>query len=370
MSKDFAEMLETTASTDEALDVDMPFLEAYRRGGSTELHRVQAQASRATPDTRLDEPGDHAGADHADPLRPDQGPSPREPERPAGSNRRERSDGTGGAAAGAPSERVPVEPTGGSTVVAGPAREEPVDTRADVAGSALPQEKREPAAGAETPASLRLTDHQEAVQSAVSAKGGSGGAEGTAALPQSGFRISGVKSQPHIRSLPDAIVAVLREHLRSAAVRELGVSDTAARDFSQRLSQGTLVTAFLMAQLDVRIDADAATARAAELFRSGDPLLGSVAARLEELEAAEHERDRLLHRLLDELGRVRETNDVIEQAVAYSIADRTENFLRGSHDIRDAPITHKDALFVRDKVRDATRKQAQLERERAGRPMR
>src|SRR5690606_39542481 len=112
--------------------------------------------------------------------------------------------------------------------------------------------------------------------------------------------------------------------LRSAASRELGVSDTVARDFSDRLSQGTLVTAFLLAQLDVRLDVDPSTQRAAELFRSVDPLLGAAVARLDALEAAARERDGLLKKMRAELGEVRETSAVVEQALAYSIADREE----------------------------------------------
>jgi hypothetical protein len=74
--------------------------------------------------------------------------------------------------------------------------------------------------------------------------------------------------------------------------------------------------------------------------------------------------------LRDELGEVPQTGAVVEQALAYSIADRTENFLRGSHNLHDAPITHKEAIFLRDKNREETRKQLKLEREREGRPIR
>lgn len=225
----------------------------------------------------------------------------------------------------------------------------------------------EPEAEDQVPTSLQKTDHQEAVQAAASApaKGGSGGAD---LLPNSGFRLSG--SKPHIRALPEEIITVLREQLRSAAVRELGVSDQAARDFSERLSQGTLVTGFLLAQLDLRMDADPATMRAAELFRSRDPLLGSVVSRMEELEHTGQRHEVTLGTLRDELRQVRQTAAVIEQAVAYFIADRTENFLRGQHDIREAPITHRSSLFVRDKIREETQKQQRIERDREGRPIR
>ncbi|MFE7121652.1 hypothetical protein ACFU99_40105 [Streptomyces sp. NPDC057654] len=376
MSRDFAEMLEAATPTDEVMEVDTSFLDAYRRGGSEELKRVQAQAAQselevATPESgeQFDEAGD-AGSQPAvesleadldegaeeDRLERDHETDAGDVERAGGSNQRGGGDGGGqGGTAGVFPGGVSAGPAAGA--VPAPGAQSHVENAA----------RAEPAQV--TPGSLQLTDYQDAVQSAAS-KGGSGRAAETATLPQSGFRLTGVQSQPHIKALPESIMNALREHLRAAAVRELGVSDGAAREFSQRLSQGTLVTAFLMAQLDLHLDADPATGRAVELFRSRDPLLGSVVAHLADIEAAERERDRLLRKLRNEVGEVRQTSAVIEQALAYSIADRTENFLRGSHNLHDAPIAHKEALYFRDRVREATRKQLKLEREREGRPIR
>ncbi|MFD9604709.1 hypothetical protein [Streptomyces sp. NPDC059970] len=396
MSRDFAEMLEAATPTDEVMDVDTSFLDAYRRGGSEELKHLQAQereaqaaqpqsdAAAPEPEAQFDEAGEvdprpevegpqverdvEAESDRLD-LEPDYEPDAGDSERAGGSSQR------GGASAGADggqSTAGGILPGSAPAADAVPVPEAQTDVEDVIAAEtvahgavAAPDESEH-----ETPGSLQLTDHQEAVQSAASKGGSNGAADTAAALPQSGFRLSGVKSQPHIKALPESIMSVLREQLRAAAVRELGVSDSAAREFSQRLSQGTLVTAFLLAQLDLRIDADPATERAVELFRSRDPLLGSVVARLAGIEAAERERDGLLHKLRDELAEVRQTSAVIEQALAYSIADRTENFLRGSHNIHDAPITHKEAIYLRDKAREATRKQTKLEREREKRPIR
>lgn len=389
MSRDFAEMLEATTPTNEVMEVDTSFLDAYRRGGSEELKRVQVQAAQpepeaATPepDVQFDEAGDvdsqlevegpqadldvEAEADRPN-LEPDHEPDAGDSERASGSNQRggagggqNSADGVlpGGAPAGPAADAVP--PPGAQPDVEDAATAE-VAAHDVVAAPDEPEHV--------TPGSLQLTDHQEAVQSATT-KGGSGSTAETATLPQSGFRLAGVQSQPHIKALPESIMNALREQLRAAAVRELGVSDSTAREFSQRLSQGTLVTAFLLAQLDLHLDADPATERAVELFRSRDPVLGSVVARLANIEAAERERDGLLRKLRDELGEVRQTSAVVEQALAYSIADRTENFLRGSHNLHDAPITHKEAIYFRDKAREATRKQLKLERERDGRPIR
>ncbi|WP_327357740.1 hypothetical protein [Streptomyces sp. NBC_01304] len=382
-------MLEAATPTAEVMDVDTSFLDAYRRGGREELKRVQDQTAQpepavATPEpeAQLDEagdvdspleaedlqagPGDDAEADRLD-LEPDREPDAGDSERAGGSSQRggagggqNSADGVlpGGVPAGPAADVVPVP--GAQPDVAGAATAEV--TAHDVV--AAPDEPEHVGLG-----SLQLTDHQDAAQSAAS-KGGSDSSAETAVLPHSGFRLSGGQSQPHIKALPESIMNALREQLRAAAVRELGVSDSAAREFSRRLSQGTLVTAFLLAQLDLSLDADPATERAVELFRSRDPLLGSVVARLANIEAGERERDGLLRKLRDELGEVRQTSAVVEQALAYSIADRTENFLRGSHNLHDAPVTHKEALYFRDKAREATRKQMKLEREQEGRPIR
>ncbi|MFJ4316704.1 hypothetical protein ACIP46_15645 [Streptomyces lavendulae] len=366
MSRDFAEMLEAATPTDEVMDVDTSFLDAHRRGGRQESKRVQAQAARrgpaaATPEpvVRFDETGDIDSQLGVEGPRADLG-GEAETDRPnleqdhefdvGNSERAGRSNQRGGAGGGQ-NTADGLLPGG---VPPGPAAD-------DIAPPDEPEQVG--------PGSLQFTGDRRAVQSAPS-KRGSGSTAETATLPQSGFRLVGVQSQPHIKALPESVMNALREQLRAAAVRELGVSDSAAREFSRRLSQGTLVMAFLLAQLDLRLDADPATERAVELFRSRDPLLGSVLTRLMSIEGVERERDGLLRKLRDELGEMRQTSAVIEQALAYSIADRTENFLRGSHNLHDAPITHKEAIRLRDMAREATRKQSRLEREREGRPIR
>lgn len=357
MSQDLNEIM---PSTDERMDIDTSFLDAYRTSGSAGLKEAQAREQELEPE----EPEEPA----KDP-RPEPEVAPAEVEREGASAQRGGSGTSGASATPAP---VPCEAA--ASEAAPQAHDDAEDVseaafaEADVLTPPMPPHAE---ADLVPPVPLQHTDHQEAVQSAA-AKGGSGGGDegGSEILPQTGFRLSGVKSQPAVRALPEVVVGALREQLRSAAVRELDASDATAREFSERLSQASLVIAFLLAQLDLSLVADAGTQRAAQLFRSRDPLLGSIAARMEDLERRERERNEALTGLREQVGEVKETNAAIEQAVAYSIADRTSNFLRGSHNIHEAPITHKDALFVRDKVRQETKKQTKLEKEREGRPIR
>ncbi|MFB7918947.1 hypothetical protein [Streptomyces sp. NPDC056061] len=321
------------------MNVDTAFLDGYRRSGGEGMKRARVRDM-----TQRD-------------MDPEIEPPPPDPD----------AEPDSGEAAGLEPGPGDITHSGGSPQRGG--------SGAVGSGGTSPSSSPGAASDAAPPGSLRLTGQQDAMQNGTGAAKGSARGTGTgggagADLPHSGFRLGGVRSQPHIKSLPEAIIGVLREQLRAAAVRELGASDRAAREFSERLSQGTLVMAFLLAQLDLRLDVDPATGRAMELYRSRDPLLGSMAARLDGLEKLQAEKRELLSVLRNELSEVRQTSAVIEQAIAYAIADRTENFLRGSHNTHDAPITHKDAVFVRDRARELTRKQHRLEQERDGRPIR
>ncbi|MUU73395.1 hypothetical protein [Pseudarthrobacter sp. GA104] len=344
MSQDLNEIM---PSTDERMDIDTSFLDAYRTGGSDGLKKAQARALEQ----------EESGKD----LQPNPDAASGDLEREGSSTQHGGSGSSGatGTAASQPGE------------AAAPQAHDDAEDLSDATDVLAPPMPPHAEANLTPPVPLQHTDHQEAVQSAAARGGSDGGDEGdSVTLPQTGFRLSGVKSQPAVRALPEVLVGTLREQLRSAAVREFGASDAAAREFTERLSQASLVTAFLLAQLDLGLDVDAATRRAAQLFRSRDPLLGSIAARMENLERRERERNEGLAGLREQVGEVKDASAAIEQALAYSIADRTSNFLRGSHNIHDAPIIHKDALFVRDKVREETKKQARIEREREGRPIR
>lgn len=222
------------------------------------------------------------------------------------------------------------------------------------------------------PVSLRLTDHQDAAQAEAmrSVTKGSSSAGEEAALPHSGFKVADMDQQPAVRSLPSAVLAALREQLRSAAVRELGVTDARARVFVERLGQASLVTAFLLAQLDLDLETDPATRRASRLFRSRDPLLGSVVDRMERLEGLEREQRAELDRLQSGMDQQSLVLTGVEQAQAFIVADRAENLLRGVHSGIDAPLDHRSAVRTRAKMREVAQDQRRVERERDGRPAR
>lgn len=383
----FQDMLDD-AKASESMDIDTSFLDEFRRTGV--LPRPQAEEPKTEePNFDVDEP---QLDDDTPPARAVEDPShePHADDRELGTKAHDRTGQkrkSGRTSRGGGTESSNSASGGGGTAQAPALAAAPlsdstdaelaVDRDDEVGGAqeldavldAEDAQKLDHLAESEISAH-RKTDQQDAVQAATVAKGGGAGSSNAGALPESGFRIPGMESQPMVRNLPRPLVDALRAQLRAAAVRERGVSDGAAESFSRRLSQGALVTAFLLAQLDVRMGTDPATQAAAELFRSQDPLLGSVVGRMDALEQLERDRAAQLERLHKIIAAVQETSAVIEQSVAYSIADRTENFLRGSHNIHDAPITHKDAIYIRDKAREETQKRGKFERDRDGRPIR
>lgn len=333
-------------------EVSMPWLDSYRQNGSPTRTRQPVRDRTRAP-----------GAEHARGQKGE--PVGRHPD----SGRGERG-GTGGAGSASPSE-----PPGG--------REEQFDELLDEdAAPVVSDGSSAPAAGLSEdglrddidPVPLRLTDHQEAVQAAAAASAARArrvSRSGDAAdLPRTGFKVIETSAQPHVRNLPESLVGRLREQLTSVIVRELGVDHADAEAFSLRLSQGSLVTAFLMAQLDVPVEVDPATARAAALFRQRDSLLGSVVERLEHLETIGEQQKQALQRVRQEVQAAGQTSAVVEHGVAYLLADRVENLGHGVNSAADMDLGHRSALVARDRAREETGTQQRLARERAGRPIR
>lgn len=316
----------------DALHVDTSFLQDYRSDGHDPSRNVGRDAD-ATP---ARERG------------------------PGASSRQERggagSDGAATAGAGAPPPPIVREPA-------------TPDAPAPKHRSPAHDQRAYPEPELELPLWQDKSDHQDAVQQ-LTAHGGPAASGRPPVLPKSGFHVSGQENQPQIKALPAVIVAALRGQLRAAAVRELGASHAQATEFSQKISHKALVIGFLAAQLDLRLDTDPATGCATRLFQTRDPLLGSVAARLERLEQAGDEHLDQLSRLREENRALQATAAVIEHAVAYTITERAEGLLRGVHAIADVPYTDERVLQMRDRARDETAQQARIEKERDGRPRR
>ncbi|WP_026819979.1 hypothetical protein [Arthrobacter castelli] len=360
MSGTFDELLQN-ASVDEAMDVDMSYLttrpntvatgEPARPGGADPEPDRDIDDdfdSQAVGDRRQSEPGGPDDSSGVDVVAATQttAAAPAQPDVDAAS---------------APEP----EPEPGSPEP----QAEPAVVVPETSSSAQQGSERDRAQAVSAVSTQRKTDQQVAVQSA-SAHKNPAGAGNTAALPRTGFNLSRAKKQLQVRGLPDVLITALQEQVRAATVRDRGIDADEAREFSQRLSQPALVIAALSAQFDVDVDTDASTSTAVELFRSQNPLLGSLAARMEAMEQNQAHSQRQLSHLEDSLKQVKQTSQVTEQLLAYSIADRTENLAKGIYAVSDVRLTHKSSITMRDKARDETRKREKFEQDRDGRPMR
>lgn len=343
--------MEMGRSVDKVMEIDESFLEGYRdrRGKPSQSPTIEPdfetpdQPEPTKVDPHNDQVGERGGGDQTS--------------TPVG----DQSDQT---SAGQEADHLPASGEEGAVDAADDAHEFVVES------SATPPQEHDGASNEPVPVSLQKTDHQEAVQNA--ARGGSGSNASAANLPVSGFKVHNLGSAtvPSVKGLPGALLEQLRDVLISAAVRELGVTHREAKAYVNRLSQSALVVAFLSAQLDSRLDVDAATARASELYRSRDPLLGGVLERLDSLEANDAKHASALEKMAGKVTGVAHTTGALEHAMSYFIADRVENLARGATTGSSVPVLHKSALAVREMLRSETQKQARLEREQAGRPIR
>lgn len=340
------------SATDKVMAVDTSFLDAYRSGGAEGLQEFRTSQETLEPETEVDPKSEQPE------IEPET--APEDMEAPTTPVQR-------GGESSAVAETAPITSDAEKTELIEPEGEaESVQYQEPDPPPGRHDETQE--AEAARVRSLEHDDQQEAVQAASFRQDGSD--TSAEALPSTGFKVTDASSQPTVRALPETMLNALREQLRSTAVRELEVDDSQAREFSQRLSQVSLVTAFLLAHLDLDVGVDASTARAAELFRSNDPLLGRVAERLDGLVEHERARGRELAQVNQELSDVRSTTAVLEQMLSYSVADRAENLGRGTAGVGDLDLSHRSALRLRDMARETTRKQHKIERDRDGRPIR
>lgn len=354
--------------TDDALDVEMSFLDSYRSSGAQAVRQAEAEMREQVGEQTLQRGGTSGSTSTGSSTSASAGSAT------TAGNASAAHQTTQVAEDAARAAETAVDTLGTSTPATGPHR--PAEA-SSAHTEARPGE----------PVSLQKSDHQDAVQQLTGAGGsassaGSAGSAGSSgqsdrratsvppSLSKSPFRVEGVAKQPAIKSMPEPILLALREVLRRSAVHELGVSDREARVFADDLSQGSLVIAFLLAQLDVHLEVDQATNAAIRLFRAKDPLLGNVANRLEQVENLLAVQAQMTTKTRQDLTNLGSTSAVLEQLLAYVAADRTENFLRGMHDITAAPFDDKVVIATRDRARDLTEKQRRYERERDGRPFR
>lgn len=354
---DFEDMLAEAKASAPEPELDMSWLDKFRKGKEEAEPEKESEPTPPGPEAEHPEPDEDAEDDALEHE------EDRDDEREGDETAHEHggttsSAGGGGGLAGATPEGEP------ASVVVEAEQPEHEDVHVDAAP--------EPERPHDVPVSLQHTDHQEDVQSRAARSGGgssdSAGSDGV--LPSSAAVIGDGGSRPLAKSFPEEVLEALRRVLRTSAVRELGVTEQQAAEFAKNRSSAQLTLAFVISGLDMRIEMDDATHLAAELFRTRDPLMGSVLRRLDALSAQEEKRDGLLQRMREETSATRESSEMAELVTSFVLTDRFDGLMRGTNDAMTIPFGDDRVGRVREKARDEIRKQRKIEKEKKGRPIR
>lgn len=173
---------------------------------------------------------------------------------------------------------------------------------------------------------------------------------------KTGFSAGGVETVL-VKRIPEMLVDRLR----------LTLASTVGGAFAEQLSAPALITAFLMAKTGMGLQVDANTSVAVDAFRQSDPGLLSVERRLDEvlgMLTTESERSAKTLQTVRETG---EAVDGLENSVAYLVGDRVTRLSTTDVDETNVDVTQKKVLVVRERIRERTKEQRKLERDREGR---
>lgn len=367
---DFNELYDTATRQDAAKDVEMPYLAHYEtqpsdpghpEGGDGEENRAEerisdwAVASSDAADGAVERSQQSDPRAEIERATDQAGPSK---STASGSITAAGSDGGDGTSADLVAE-------GGRGEVDGVAHG---DASAD---GARDETAPSPTSEEVTPGSLTHTDQAESIQTTANsaAQGAVGGdttpdsAEAVSApgsrsagltpaelLNRTAFALGGMEP-PIVRKMPHKLASQLRSELHRALVQHPAVTETQAKTFCEGLSQAAVVTAFLAAHLDIDLPTDPSTTLATTLFRSRSPLLAGVLERLTRLEQTTNETASNLTRVHQDVRELDQRSEIIEQGIAWAVAERAENLVRGANTVKDVDFNHPSAVAMRDKAR-------------------
>lgn len=371
---DFNELYDTATRQDAAKDVEMPYLAQYEtqpsdpghpEGGDGEENHAEERTSDWADASSDTAEGAAKRSQQTDPqteseIKIERATDPAGPSKSttSGSITTAGSDGGDGTSADVVAE-------GHRGEVDGAAHR---DASAD---SALDETAPSPTSEEVTPGSLTHTDQAEAIQTTANsvAQGAVGGdttpdsAEAVSApgsrsagltpaelLNRTAFALGGMEP-PIVRRMPHKLASQLRSELHRALVQHPAVTETQAKTFCEGLSQAAVVTAFLAAHLDIDLPTDPSTTLATTLFRSRSPLIAGVLERLTRLEQTTNETASNLTRVHQDVRGLDQRSEIIEQGIAWAVAERAENLVRGANTVKDVDFNHPSAVAMRDKAR-------------------
>lgn len=164
----------------------------------------------------------------------------------------------------------------------------------------------------------------------------------------------------HLKQFPRALI----EQMRVLLTPHLGA------EFARDISQNSIVTALAIAALGVDFKTDENTALAVQAFRANDPRTELLEQRTAKIQQSQDRFEGVLKNLVEKTGTLLDTAAAVELATAYSLAERTAHLVTDGVMPETIDVTQKRVLAARENIRKRTKAQTQLEKEKAGRPIR
>lgn len=175
-----------------------------------------------------------------------------------------------------------------------------------------------------------------------------------------GTKLSFEGETVHLRSFPRELVNKMREILQV----QLG------EPFARKITQPSIVAAFVMAAMGVDMELDADTGAAVTAFRANDPRMDLMAKNSAKLLEQQSVIETGMTKLMTMIRKVETTTSVLEIGQAYALAERTALLDTNGILPENIEVTQKRVLVARDNIRKKVVSQLTDEKTARGRPIR
>lgn len=164
----------------------------------------------------------------------------------------------------------------------------------------------------------------------------------------------------HLRAFPRELINRMRELLEE----QLG------EKFARKISQPSIVTAFVMSAMGVDMELDADTAAATAAFRANDPRVDQMARDSAKILEQQSVIEQGMSKMFKLLQGVETTTQVLEIGQAYALAERTALLDTSGILPENIEVTQKRVIAARDNIRRKAIAHLKDEKITRGRPIR
>lgn len=179
-------------------------------------------------------------------------------------------------------------------------------------------------------------------------------------VPKKGGGLTFEGESAYLKQFPRTLIDQMRKIL------DVQVNEEFARD----ISQVSIVTAFVVASMGVKISTDEVTAHAVQAFKAIDPRTDAIDKRTVTILEQQARSEGMIKALLGRLSEVTETAAVLEMGQAYALAERTAQLDTSGVVPEHIDVAQKRVIATRDNIRKRVKAQRQDEKIRDGRPIR